>query len=57
MRRTSAKHDGGGDLVSGDGGLAKKRKELAPEVWEVGTDSDCVSSAPQQRGRAGDVGG
>ena len=51
------KHDGGGDLVAGDGGLAKKRKELAPEVWEVGTDSDCVSSAPQQRGRAGDVGG
>jgi hypothetical protein len=36
--------------VAGDGGLAL-------EAWEVGTDSDSVSSAPQQRGRAGDVRG
>jgi hypothetical protein len=43
--------------VAGDRGLTKNCKELEPEAWEVGTDSGCVSSAPQQRGRAGDVGG
>jgi hypothetical protein len=51
------RREGGGDLVAGDRGLTKNCKELEPEAWEVGTDSGCVSSAPQQRGRAGDVGG